>query len=331
MRSKDYFVLSLTPTFFRAFLILSIKIGYVEKMKLVTFIADGQHASGYIDGEEIVVCAEGDDAKRAVLDIINEGSSGLDAWRNSNERRIALADVDLISPIPEPLRDVFCVGKNYYAHAAEFFKSGFDSSAKEQVPSHPVIFTKATTSVCGPGDTVLGSLDHTDSVDYEGELGVIIGKRAFQVSKSDALDCVFGYVTINDVTSRKLQKDHNQWVIGKGIDTFCPMGPWISTADEVGDVRELALTTEINGEERQGLRPDFRHSHPDRDDVPDDDASARRHHRHRHTGRRGHRFRAAEISEGGGCDARFHHRPWHARKPRGMTPQVHAFLGRINS
>lgn len=226
-------------------------MGYVEKMKLVTFIADGQHASGYIDGEEIVVCAEGDDAKRAVLDIINEGSSGLDAWRNSNGRRIALADVDLISPIPEPLRDVFCVGKNYYAHAAEFFKSGFDSSAKEQVPSHPVIFTKATTSVCGPGDTVLGSLDHTDSVDYEGELGVIIGKRAFQVSKSDALDCVFGYVTINDITSRKLQKDHNQWVIGKGIDTFCPMGPWISTADEVGDVRELELTTEINGEERQ--------------------------------------------------------------------------------
>ncbi|MEM9974649.1 MAG: fumarylacetoacetate hydrolase family protein [Pseudomonadota bacterium] len=220
-------------------------------MKLLTFVASGQDAAGYLDGEDVVVCVEGGGARRAVLDLIAMGQAGLDAWHDTDGHRIPLSDVDVNAPIPEPLRDVFCVGKNYYAHAAEFHSSGFDSSAKEEVPSNPVIFTKATTSVCGPGDTVLASLDPTNSVDYEGELGVIIGKRAFQVSKTDAFDHVFGYVALNDVTSRILQKDHNQWVIGKGIDTFCPMGPWIATKDEFGDVRDLEVKTEINGEERQ--------------------------------------------------------------------------------
>lgn len=220
-------------------------------MKLITFETDGKIAAGYIDGDDAVVCAEGAGADVAVLKAIEEGQAAVSAWAASAGRRVPLDSVRLLSPVPKPLRDIFCVGKNYYAHAAEFFSSGFDSSAKEEVPSHPVIFTKPTTSVAGPGDVVKGSLDHTNSVDYEGELGVVIGKRCFQVSKDEALDHVFGYVVVNDVTSRILQKDHNQWVIGKGIDTFCPMGPWIATADEVGDVTELELVTEINGEERQ--------------------------------------------------------------------------------
>jgi len=227
-------------------------------MKLITFETGGVLAAGYIDGEDAVTCAAGEAARRAVLGAIEGGIEALNAWKSGGGRRIPLADVRLKAPVPEPLRDIFCVGKNYYAHAAEFHSSGFDSSAREAVPSHPVIFTKATTSVCGPGDVVRGSLDFTNSTDYEGELGVVIGKRGFQVSKEDAYDHVFGYVTVNDVTSRILQKNHNQWVIGKGIDTFCPMGPWIATADEIngdfGDVRELELVTEINGEERQRVK-----------------------------------------------------------------------------
>ena len=224
-------------------------------MKLITCDLGGTIAAGYLDGETAVLCVEGPGAERAVLDLVEQGDAGLAAWRaRADARRVPLSSVRLMAPIPEPRRDVFCVGKNYYAHAAEFHSSGFDSSAKEEVPSAPVIFTKATTSVCGPGDVVKGSLDPTGSVDYEGELGVVIGKRAFQVSKSEAYAHVFGYVAINDVTSRELQKVHNQWVIGKGIDTFCPMGPWIATADEVGDVTALELVTEINGEERQRAR-----------------------------------------------------------------------------
>ncbi len=222
-------------------------------MKLITFECDGEPAAGFLDGQEAVICAKGRDARNAVRDLIESGGNSA-AWIGGGEARRSLGDIRLLAPIPDPRRDIFCVGKNYHEHAAEFHSSGFDSSAKEAVPTHPVIFTKATTSVCGPGAVVKASLDPTGTVDYEGELGVVIGKRAFQVPKARASDHVFGYVTINDVTSRQLQKDHNQWVIGKGIDTFCPMGPFIATADEVGDVAALELTTEINGETRQQAR-----------------------------------------------------------------------------
>ncbi len=223
-------------------------------MKLVTVKLGDSLAAGYLDGEEVVICAEGKEAASAVLKLVQQGRDAVATWAqagNQSRRRIALAEVELLSPIPQPMRDIFCVGKNYRAHAAEFHASGFDSSGKEEVPSAPVIFTKATTSVVGPNAPVLGSLDHTNSVDYEGELGVVIGRKAFQVDEEAAMNHVFGYVIINDVTSRELQKKHNQWVIGKGIDTFCPMGPWLVTADEVGDVGAMQLETRINGELRQ--------------------------------------------------------------------------------
>lgn len=221
-------------------------------MKLITFTTHGKTAAGYVDGDDVVVCATGDDARHAILDVVEGGSAACAAWMAKPDApRVPLSSVTLLAPIPEPRRDIFCVGKNYYAHAAEFHSSGFDSSGKEEVPSAPVIFTKATTSVVGTGAEVLGSLDHTESVDYEGELGVVIGTRAFQVSKAAAMDHVFGYLVVNDVTSRELQRQHNQWVIGKGIDTFCPMGPYLVTADEVSDVAALELETRINGETRQ--------------------------------------------------------------------------------
>lgn len=220
-------------------------------MKLFTGKHSGQDVAGRIEVDEAVICASGPQADRAVLSLIEGGPEAQAKWAAMDGKRVPVGDLTLSAPIPKPLRDVFCVGKNYYAHAAEFHSSGFDSSAKEEVPSAPVIFTKPTTSVCGPGDTVRGSLDPTGTVDYEGELAVVIGTRAFQVTHEAAMDHVFGYVIVNDVTSRELQKRHNQWVIGKGIDTFCPMGPWIATADEVADPEGLQVVTEINGEVRQ--------------------------------------------------------------------------------
>jgi len=219
-------------------------------MKLVTCDAGGTIVAGYVDGDEIAVCREGPGAASAVLELVSGGGDTA-AWAAGSSRRVPLGSVRMLSPIPAPLRDIFCVGKNYFEHAREFHDSGFDSSGKEATPTAPIIFTKATTSVVGPGDTVKASLDPTSTVDYEGELGLVISKRAFNVSKADAYDYVFGYVVINDVTSRELQRKHNQWVIGKGIDTFCPMGPWLVTADEVGDVTNLELTTTVNGETRQ--------------------------------------------------------------------------------
>ena len=210
-------------------------------MKLVTCVSAGRVVAGYLDGDEIVVCNEGDGAARAVLELVR----GYDHWVPTGESLNA-ERVRYLAPIPEPVRDIFCIGKNYRAHAAEV-----QSGDEVVLPSAPVVFTKATTSVCGSGDEVKASLDPTASVDYEGELAVVIGKAAFQVSRDQAMDHVFGYTIVNDVTSRKLQKEHQQWVIGKGIDTFCPMGPCIVTSDEIGDVSELEIVTKVNGEERQ--------------------------------------------------------------------------------
>lgn len=223
-------------------------------MKIITFEVGGEIAAGFVENGEAVACVTGPEACNAVRDLLSGEGVALADWRAKGGPRHALGDVRLLAPIPEPRRDIFCVGKNYRAHAAEFHASGFDSGAKEAVPSAPVIFTKATTSVVGPNADVRGSLDPTESVDYEGELGVVIGKRAFQVPLAEAMEYVFGYVVINDVTSRTLQAKHNQWVIGKGLDTFCPMGPYLVTADEAGDPLKLALETRINGEVRQSAQ-----------------------------------------------------------------------------
>lgn len=223
-------------------------------MKLVTFKDDGAVCAGLLDGDEVVVCETGAEADRAVGRIAAGDTDRLETWKKLSSdggTRRPLGRVTLLAPIPEPRRDILCVGKNYYAHASEFHNSGFDSSGKEEVPSAPVIFTKATTSVIGPDAEINATLDHTNTTDYEGEFAVVIGKRAFNVSKADAMDVIFGYTIINDVTSRELQRFHSQWVIGKSLDTFCPMGPVLVTADEIEDVTSLTLTTTVNGEVRQ--------------------------------------------------------------------------------
>ncbi|MFV2035775.1 MAG: fumarylacetoacetate hydrolase family protein, partial [Halocynthiibacter sp.] len=207
--------------------------------------------AGLIHGAEVVVCDQKDPDCSGVLSLIRNGNMAQWQDQMATGPRLALSDVRLRAPMPALRRDLICVGKNYHDHAAEFFGSGFDATANEAVPQAPIFFTKSMTSVIGPGDKIDASLDPTASVDYEGELGVVIGKTARRVKKSEAFDYVFGYVIVNDVTSRKLQKKHNQWTIGKGLDTFCPMGPWIATPDELGDIDELTLETWVNGQSRQ--------------------------------------------------------------------------------
>jgi len=220
-------------------------------MKLATVNDNGNIKAGMIIGDEFVCCVEGERADMAVLSVIRTGDvASWDAIIDTAERR-DLADVQILAPIPHLIRDMVCVGKNYYAHAKEFFDSGFDATQKETIPSEPIIFTKAMTSLIGPNDAIDASIDPTDSVDYEGELGVIISKTARRVAKADWQDYVFGYVIINDVTSRELQKKHNQWTIGKGLDTFGPMGPYIVTKDEIDDLPSMQIQTLVNDEVRQ--------------------------------------------------------------------------------
>ena len=220
-------------------------------MKLATISDNGKIKAGMIVGEEFISCDEGKNANTAVLAMISSGK--VSEWQAMLDKapRKKLSEIRILSPIPYLLRDMICVGKNYYAHAKEFFDSGFDATQKETIPSEPIIFTKAMTSLIGPDDAIDTSIDPTGSVDYEGELGVVISKTARRVAKNDWQDYVFGYVIINDVTSRELQKKHNQWTIGKGLDTFGPMGPYIVTKDEIDDLPSMQIQTLVNDEVRQ--------------------------------------------------------------------------------
>jgi 2-keto-4-pentenoate hydratase/2-oxohepta-3-ene-1,7-dioic acid hydratase in catechol pathway len=165
--------------------------------------------------------------------------------------RIPVAEVTLTAPIPTPRRNVFCVGRNYREHAEEFGKSGYDATGgTSNQPDAPVVFTKPPSTVIGPGAAIDPHHGVTSAVDYEAELGVIIGRGGKGITAASALDHVWGYTIINDVTARDLQKSHKQWFLGKALDTFCPMGPYVATADEIGDDPLDVLCT-VNGEVRQ--------------------------------------------------------------------------------
>lgn len=163
---------------------------------------------------------------------------------------VPLSNVRLLAPLPRPRRNVWCVGRNYHAHAKELEESVFKAS-NSNVAAWPIVFTKVPECVIGPYDTVqLPGAAVSEQIDYEAELGVIIGQGGKNIAKANAMNHVFGYTIINDVTSRDVQMRHQQWDMGKSFDTFCPMGPWIVTADEM-DGRKTRVRCWVNGEQRQ--------------------------------------------------------------------------------
>jgi 2-keto-4-pentenoate hydratase/2-oxohepta-3-ene-1,7-dioic acid hydratase in catechol pathway len=167
---------------------------------------------------------------------------------------IPLAQVTLEAPIPKPRRNIFCVGKNYHEHAHEFARSGFDSSASAgAVPQNPIIFSKVPESVIATRAAVVIDPAVSAAIDYEAELAVIIGKEGRGISRERAFDHVWGYTIVNDVTARDLQGKYSQWLIGKSQDTFCPMGPWAVTRDEI-DLERTGIRCFVNGELRQDSR-----------------------------------------------------------------------------
>lgn len=205
-----------------------------------------------VDGSVVVDLAAGDAALPTdMVDLIATWNGDRIREAVAAGARIPIAETEIDAPI-RPRKNIIAVGRNYHDHAQEFTDSGFDASAGAMViPEHPVVFTKSPTSVVGPGAPIVLANDPSDSTDYEGELGVVIGSTARGVTKQDALSHVFGYTVVNDVTARTLQSRHVQWFIGKSPDTFCPMGPWITTSDEIHDIRESWLRTRVNGELRQ--------------------------------------------------------------------------------
>ena len=158
-----------------------------------------------------------------------------------NNLRMAIDEVELLAPIPRPGK-IVAVGVNYASHARE---------QNREPPDHPVLFAKLTTSVIGPGAEIRWDPQLTQAVDYEAELAVVIGRHCRRVGRAEALDYVLGYTCLNDVSARDLQYADRQFVRAKSLDTFCPMGPFLVTADEVGDPQALALRSIVNGELRQ--------------------------------------------------------------------------------
>ncbi|MEM9385595.1 MAG: fumarylacetoacetate hydrolase family protein [Pseudomonadota bacterium] len=167
--------------------------------------------------------------------------------------QVPFSQARFMPPILRPSKNVICVGKNYRAHAEEFTRSGYDSSAApggDSVPSSVIIFSKAACSLTGAHDDVPVPWQITSEVDYEAELGVVIGKAGRHIAPADAYAHVWGYTVINDVTARDLQAKHRQWLLGKSIDGFCPIGPWIVSADQVAP-ENLQVSCWVNGERRQ--------------------------------------------------------------------------------
>ncbi|QKX55428.1 uncharacterized protein TRUGW13939_02521 [Talaromyces rugulosus] len=182
--------------------------------------------------------------------VIEAGEHNIVASRG--EEPLPLSKVKILPPIDG--RDILAVGKNYSEHAKEFNQSGYDSSDKVDQPSCPVIFTKRATSIIATGEDIYPHAEFTQTADYEGEIGVIIGKPGYRITEADALDHVWGYTIVNDMTARERQRDHKQFFIGKSPDTYCPIGPLAVPASYLP--KKLQVKTHVNGELRQDATTD---------------------------------------------------------------------------
>jgi 2-keto-4-pentenoate hydratase/2-oxohepta-3-ene-1,7-dioic acid hydratase in catechol pathway len=233
-------------------------------MKLVTYKHDRGTAFGLMlrDGRILDLARAAGPGRAAVLGsdllaFIGRGSEALALARalageaeggQHTEAILAAGSVKLLAPIPRPAKNVFCVGRNYLDHISE---SDRVRGADTKIPEFPQFFTKPPTAVIGPDETFERDPAVSSRMDYEVELGVVIGPGGRDIRAARALEHVFGYTIVNDVTARDLQRRHDQWFKGKGLDRSCPMGPCIVTRDEIGDYTTLELSLTVNGEERQ--------------------------------------------------------------------------------
>ncbi|RAV21817.1 fumarylacetoacetate hydrolase family protein [Paenibacillus contaminans] len=225
-------------------------------MKLLTFIRDGQNALGVKTEQGVVDIAAAVSAgfgpqgtPTDVMDVISGGQSAVAALQQTVDQAIASDKQELIldesnitfGPSVTKPSKIICVGLNYRKHAEE---------TKAEIPTTPILFNKFSNTLTGHGHDI--PLPRTSQqVDYEVELTIVMGKKAKYVSREDALSHVFGYSTVNDVSARDLQLRTQQWLLGKSCDSFSPLGPYLVSADEVGNPNDLQLTCIVNGEERQ--------------------------------------------------------------------------------
>ena len=230
-------------------------------MKLLTFEYEGVRKAGVLSSDEktvIKISVEGkefDDvgdfiefADESVIDSVKKLSQ-------TSKEGLNINSVKLCAPIPFPKQDIICLGINYMAHAEESARYKKEAFGGDR--PFAVYFSKRVDEAVGDGGFIDGHFDIVDSLDYEAELAVVIGKDAKNVSEEDAFDYVLGYTIINDVSARNLQTQHKQWYFGKSLDGFTPMGPWIVTADEFDNPPVLKISSKVNGQLRQNSSTDL--------------------------------------------------------------------------
>jgi 2-keto-4-pentenoate hydratase/2-oxohepta-3-ene-1,7-dioic acid hydratase in catechol pathway len=227
-------------------------------MKIVTYWYEGRRNVGCLSlGDDAVLPLDLGERVHDVgaLALIEQMAAGHKAPADAGTA-LPLAALRLDAPLPRPCRNIFCVGKNYREHAREFAQSGFDTSisqAADAMPDCPIIFSKVPETVIAPGAAIRIPDGVSGAIDYEAELAVVIGRGGRGITASRAWEHLFGYTIVNDVTARDWQQRHRQWLLGKSFDTFCPMGPWLVTADEL-DAADIRVRCWVNNELRQDGR-----------------------------------------------------------------------------
>jgi len=233
-------------------------------MRLLTFVSpDGPRAGTFVSDGTIMAIRDlvpggpidmlrtieqFDGFRKGIHDAAARARGGLDPTRT-----------ELLAPIPLPRRNVFCVGWNYSEHFQEgaTFRAGAGAPGQQEIPEYPALFSKNPATVTGPESSVLFPAPHSDQLDWEVELAVIIGRPGRDISEKDAMEHVLGYTCANDVSVRDVQRRHGgQWFKGKNFDTHLPMGPWIVTADEL-DASAVRVRTRVNGTTKQDSNTKF--------------------------------------------------------------------------
>jgi 2-keto-4-pentenoate hydratase/2-oxohepta-3-ene-1,7-dioic acid hydratase in catechol pathway len=232
-------------------------------MRLVTFRRDGEARLGAVVDDRVVdlaalAQASGESLPSDMLAFIDAGPAALerarallarhaDRWPNGTA--FPLREVKLLAPIPRPRKNIICLGLNYAEHVAEGNRA---MNIQRDLPKEPVYFTKPPTAVVGPDEPIVYDERVSTKMDWEAELAVVIGRRGKAIPKERALEHVFGYTCFNDVSARDLQRARGgQWYLGKSLDTYGPMGPWIVTADEIPDPHNLHIVCRVNGVVKQ--------------------------------------------------------------------------------
>lgn len=224
-------------------------------MKFITGKRKGCCFVGLIDGNHVIdMQRTSKEIPTTLVECIEMGDKFIEIsekiWRDFSKGEIAgeyiysLSEVELLAPIPQPRKNVFCVGKNYREHVLEM-------GSADEVPEDMIVFTKAPTTVIGTNTVVDSHQQITSALDYEGELAVVIGKSGKEIKEEEAFDYIFGYTIINDITARDMQKKHKQYFLGKSLDTSCPMGPSIVHKSAIPNPQNINIETKVNGEVRQ--------------------------------------------------------------------------------